>query len=54
MKTHEPGLQIGAGQTQMVDDEPSLGLADLLTWVGEGKRLIAIVTIIAAIASAIH
>ena len=36
------------------DDEdagPSVGLAQALTWVGEGKRLIAAATVIAAIAS---
>ena len=33
------------------DDGPSVGLIDLLTWWGEGKRLIAGVTVAAALAS---
>jgi tyrosine-protein kinase Etk/Wzc len=33
------------------DDGPSIGLLDLLTWLGEGKRLIALVTGIVAVAS---
>ena len=33
------------------DDGPSVGLIDLLTWWGEGKRLIAGVTVTAALAS---
>jgi tyrosine-protein kinase Etk/Wzc len=41
--------------TQAVEDEfddgPSIGLLDLLTWLGEGKRVIAIVTLLAAVAS---
>ena len=34
------------------DDGPGLGLTELLTWVGESKRLIATVTLIAAVVSA--
>lgn len=35
-----------------LDDEgPSVGLTEALTWIGEGKRLIAAVTVIAAVAS---
>jgi len=41
--------------TQAVEDEfddgPSIGLLDLLTWLGEGKRVIAIVTGLAAVVS---
>lgn len=33
------------------DEGPSVGLTDALTWIGEGKRLIAAVTVIAALAS---
>lgn len=33
------------------DDGPSIGLVQALTWIGEGKRLISIVTVIAAVAS---
>jgi len=34
-----------------LDDGPQIGLIDLLTWIGEGKRLIGGVTAVAAIAS---
>ena len=34
-----------------LDDGPSIGLLDLLTWLGEGKRLIAMVTAVAIVAS---
>lgn len=33
------------------DDGPTVGLTDILTWLGEKKRLIALVTIAAAVAS---
>ena len=33
------------------DDGPLVGLTDLLTWIGEGKRLIAAVTLLAALAA---
>ena len=44
-------LSASAGE---FDDEegPGLGLTELLTWVGEGKRLIATATVIAAVAAA--
>ncbi|MEP7102507.1 MAG: Wzz/FepE/Etk N-terminal domain-containing protein [Burkholderiales bacterium] len=34
------------------DEGPGIDLTELLTWIGEGKRLIAIVTVIAAVAAA--
>ena len=37
--------------TDIDDDGPSIGLMEALTWIGEGKRLIAIVTVVVAIAS---
>ena len=33
------------------DEGPTVSLTQMLTWVGEGKRLIAAVTVVAAIAS---
>ncbi len=33
------------------DDGPQVALADLLIWLGQGKRLVAVVTLVAAIAS---
>jgi uncharacterized protein involved in exopolysaccharide biosynthesis len=35
------------------DDGPSVGLLDLLTWLGEGKRLIASVTAVAIVGSVV-
>ena len=52
MKSNEPGLHLDpATPPQAEYAGPAVGLADLLTWMGEGKRLIALVTIVAAIAS---
>ena len=51
MKSNEPGLRIDPAAPASVDDGPAVGLADLLTWIGEGKRLIALVTLVAALAS---
>jgi len=36
-----------------LDDGPSVGLLDLLTWLGEGKRLIAAVTAVAVVGSVV-
>lgn len=33
------------------DDGPEVGLLDLLTWIGEGKRLVAAVTLVATLAA---
>src|SRR5689334_2139062 len=49
MRSHEPGLQIDPAAAPSADAGPQVGLADLLTWIGEGKRLIAIVTLVAGI-----
>ena len=44
-----PDLSRPAADTTQADDEgPAVGLADLLTWLGEGKRLIGAVTLSAA------
>ena len=40
-----------AASAEFDDEGPSIGLIDALIWVGEGKRLIATVTVIAALAS---
>ncbi len=37
--------------TEDFDDGPTIGLLDVLTWLGEGKRLVATVTVLAAIAA---
>jgi capsule polysaccharide export protein KpsE/RkpR len=36
-------------ETELEDEGPSVGLTEALTWIGEGKRLIATVTVIAAV-----
>ncbi|MES1163324.1 MAG: Wzz/FepE/Etk N-terminal domain-containing protein, partial [Rhizobacter sp.] len=41
-----------ATDDDFADDGPSVGLTDLLTWIGESKRLIATVTLIAAVVGA--
>lgn len=43
--------QVLAQAEEDFDDGPSIGLLDLLTWLGEGKRFIAAVTVVAAVAS---
>src|ERR1700712_1514534 len=45
-------LQAGAA-ADLDDDEPGVSLTQALTWIGVGKRLIAIVTIAIAIASVV-
>ena len=40
-------------EDEFEDDGPSIGLVEALTWVGQGKRLIAVVTLIAAIGSVV-
>jgi tyrosine-protein kinase Etk/Wzc len=37
-----------------LDDGPSVGLLDLLTWLGEGKRVIATVTAVAIVGSLVY
>ncbi|MCR5884298.1 Wzz/FepE/Etk N-terminal domain-containing protein [Rhizobacter sp. J219] len=38
-------------QEEELDEGPAVGLLDLLTWLGEGKRIIALVTGLAIVAS---
>ena len=40
MKSNDLGLPIEAPPATTADEGPSVGLADLLTWIGEAKRLI--------------
>ena len=40
-----------SGNGDSEDDGPGIGLTEALTWIGEGKRLIAVVTVIAAVGS---
>ena len=47
----EPAVNVDPDADDDFDDGPSVGLIDLLTWWGEGKRLIAGVTVTAALAS---
>lgn len=42
---------LAAATTEEFDDGPTVGLLDLLTWLGEGKRLIGGVTLAAAVLS---
>jgi len=50
VKPFDPAPQLE--EAQFDDDGPEIGLLDLATWLGEGKRLIAGVTVTAALASA--
>ena len=55
MKSNDLGLQTEPAAAPATDaNAASVGLADLLTWIGEGKRLIAVVTVVAAIAALVH
>jgi len=47
----DTSVQTPAQAQDNLDEGPQLGLVDLLTWIGEGKRLIGTVTAIVAIAS---
>ena len=52
MKSNDLGLQTEPAAAPATDENAaSVGLADLLTWMGEGKRLIAMVTVVAALAA---
>ncbi len=51
MKPTETDLSVAPTQDELEDEGPQISLADLLTWIGEGKRLIATVAIVAAVAS---
>ena len=50
MKSDDPQLP-PATADEFEDEGPTVSLTQMLTWVGEGKRLIAAVTVVAAIAS---
>ncbi len=49
MNAPQPALEGAAAPDQEFDDGPTVGLADLLAWIGEGKRLIAAVTVAAGV-----
>jgi tyrosine-protein kinase Etk/Wzc len=51
MKPAETDLAMVPAQDELEDEGPQIGLVDLLTWIGEGKRLIAAVALLAALAS---
>ena len=51
MKPTEANLDMAPAQDGLDDAGPRVGLVDLLTWVGESKRLIATVGLLAAVAS---
>ena len=53
MNNESVRFDAASATTDAEDDGPTLGLVEALTWIGEGKRLIAIVTVIAAVASVI-
>jgi tyrosine-protein kinase Etk/Wzc len=41
-------------QDDELDDGPAVGLMDLLTWLGEGKRTIGLVTVVAVIVALVY
>ena len=49
MKSNDIDAGAFAASTEFEDDGPSVGLMEVITWVGEGKRLIALVTIVVAV-----
>lgn len=51
MKPTETDLAMVPPQDELEDEGPQVGLVDLLTWIGEGKGLIATVTLLAAVAA---
>ncbi len=51
MKPTDTDPSVAPTQDEFEDDGLQVGLADLLTWIGEGKRLIAMVVVLAAAAS---
>jgi tyrosine-protein kinase Etk/Wzc len=54
MKRTESELAMTPEQDEFEDEGPRVGLVDLLTWLGEGKRLIGTVVLAAAVVSAIY
>src|SRR3954468_15015904 len=54
MKSNDMALPLEPNAPAAFDDEePLVGLTDLLTWLGEGKRLIALATLGAAALAAV-
>ncbi|CAN5354157.1 Wzz/FepE/Etk N-terminal domain-containing protein [soil metagenome] len=51
MKSNDRELA-SALQDDLDEEGPSIGLVELLTWIGDGKKLIAGVTVLAAVAAA--
>ena len=51
MKSDDLQQMPAAASDEFEDEGPSVSLTQLLTWVGEGKRVIAAVTLVAAVAS---
>jgi len=54
MKSDDFELPIHASAAGPEDDGPRISFIQLLTWIGEAKRLIAIVTVVAAVAAAAY
>ncbi len=48
---HEHAQPPSAALGDDADDGPAIGLTETLTWIGEGKRLIVVVTLVAAVGS---
>ncbi len=48
---NEPVMGADLATAEFEDDGPSVSLVDMLTWVGEGKRVIGLVTLAAALAA---
>jgi len=51
MKASDMAPEQAAATDEIEDDGPQVGLVDLLTWLGEGKRVIGITTLVAALGS---
>ena len=54
MKPTETELAMAPMHEEQDDLGPQIGLVDLLTWLGQGKRLIALVALAAAVVSAVY
>ena len=54
MKSNDLGLPVDAPAAPAADAVPTIGMADLLTWLGEGKRLIGTVTIAVALVALVY
>jgi capsule polysaccharide export protein KpsE/RkpR len=49
MKSNDIDAGVFAASTEFEDDGPSVGLMEVITWIGEGKRPIALVTIVVSV-----